>query len=353
MKKLLKLLAATMVAASALAQSTTSTSAVGDKPPFWMLQSQGALRAYAFSQVTRGDANVWGETIVYKENSRTYIEADNDSPNGILHLLSGENGEFSFDIIDPIHDNVGIGANLTDANYNGLFYGYAFGLCAQRVGDSWRLPVADITLRMSDWIPIPVPIEASDARFYYRDDEGNLRWTDWNLNAYRGTVYFPSKYAGHNGQIVLSGKDGTLLIIDIGTGRSIDPVHVGGAAEFGIANYTELSDKGVTGTVWDFQVEADYSDDPTQAPVLWVSLEQGRSLRFTAKVVRGSVIIEIISRGHALNKRTGEIRDFSIPSGSTQLGVDLPGPDVWVIWFDTDQSFNHPPEYPYYGGGKG
>ncbi len=331
-----------------------------EQPQYWMLSSPGALRAYALSRVVSGDSYVWGDTMVYDSASKTWVRIEGDTPHGILFSLGGEEGTLVFKIADPVHDTVNRGGSLNDSHQNQLFYGWEYGVRPVKVGNSWRFPTSTIELQMSSQIPIPVSKDTNSARIFYKDSEGNYRWTEY-MDVWDGMLYFPAEYAGENGQLVLLSNNGSILV-DLRTGQEIVPAQIVTSVQAELANYSHVSDKGLAS--WqklEFGIEADVSNDQSDAPVVWTTLSTARTVKFTMKVVeQNGTVVETPWQAHAFNRNTGVIRPITAtavirPDGSFSepfFEKSLEAGD-WIIWWTTE-SFNQEPDYPYYyGGGKG
>jgi hypothetical protein len=112
--------------------------------------------------------------------------------------------------------------------------------------------------------------------------------------------------------------------------------------------------------VLSFDMKAVWSDDPALAPVVWVNLSKypHRYLKFKVWVQGDTSVVERPVIGHAINRFSGEFKQFSatqtlLPSGQLsepEFNLYLDHAGDWIIWFDFEESFNRPPAPPYYGG---
>ncbi len=222
--------------------------------------SLSQLKGWALEQVTTGEIGMSCHSLADVPGTVTDYGLSRDpateSPNRFtVRLLSQR---FSFSLFD-VRDWVNVHARLS-SNRSTLFEGFYPTKVYDMPGGGTGFRVQGLEMRLSAMIRIPVG-NVTNALLYHRDQWGNVEYVI-PLYVYDGGLYFPSKYAGTEGQIVTWVKrpDGTgysQVAYDLkGKGGRVLPTAATGTVSGSIENSFDLDVAAQDGVIRYFFVTA-------------------------------------------------------------------------------------------------
>lgn len=308
--------------------------------------SFGQLKSWSIDRVTRGIMLIWADTIVFDQDSKTYVQLDRnegESPDEFTRRLL--NYEFKFKLSDS-SDKIQVVVILYGNDNHALFHGSQI-TRTYALGESKRgFVIEDLELFLAEYIWIPVG-SLTDAQINYRDDIGNFQYP-LPVTITDGMMKFPSIYAGRKGQIVGSFIDSSgkyqQVAYDLSlTGKQIPFTEISGTVKGFINNYFES--KAETGWVEKniyINPSAKFGDTP---PVVRVKVIQGAASIPTVVV---NIHMNIIQDGYNIGtaKKASIRSEFAPIDSLTELPVDLNGlvkvtlrPGVYYISLENNKIY--------------
>lgn len=331
------------IAFTAMAQTPPVTPV---PPPTAMpIGSYAQLKVWAMEQVSFAQMSVSAPTyqsLPGEVNSVSGNRQDGESPLAFLERTLRK--EFKFGVLDK-RDLVTVYASAFSRDTNLLFWSNESVSLYNKWDGTYGFGVELLKLHLSDMIALPAGSIIS-ASIYYRDESGQFAWP-LPLTIYQGKIYFPTKYAGREGQLVglyPSGTDYAQVAYDLSKdGKQVKPVVVGGIV------------KGVIDNTFEFHVNKNFVDQN-----IWVSATAEGS-RETPPVVRINVPNNGVQyRFHVSSQITRYGRKIGVPNRAmvrweggaphgvdVQLQIDANGnsylellPGVYWLMLDNDEIYN-------------
>ena len=274
----------------------------------------------------------------------TFVQAGKDDSDirSISILLSESMLDFRVALPEEV---CYFGASMADCNGYQLFYGENHFYLSQD-GEEWSVPqgAADVTLRLVDNVPIPVP-GVQWASLYIKDGNGNTTYR--SIDTRGGYIWFPQSLAnttnaGWTAVLTLyNGKGGK--VYDMTTGEVIPGILVKTGVKTNIERLVPLDDPSVV------------KDTPKSVD------GQGRRNWYQIKITSATIVdfYGITTENEVASRviirpatESGETQSSDIIPGQWKQ-VEL-GEGIYDVWFEYPEFDREEPVVPpYYYGGMG
>ncbi len=221
--------------------------------------SLSQLKGWALEQVTAGEIGMSCPSLADVPGTVTNYGLPRDPaevPNRFAARLLSQ--RFSFSLFD-VRDWINVQARLS-SDRSTLFEGSYPTKVYDMPGGGTGFRIQGLEMRLSAMIRFPVG-NVTNALLYHRDQWGNVEYVI-PLYVYDGGLYFPSKYAGTDGQIVTwvrrpNGAGYSQVAYDLkGNGSRILPTAASGTTSGAIENSFDLDVTAQDGVIRYFFVTA-------------------------------------------------------------------------------------------------
>jgi hypothetical protein len=315
-------------------------------PPASMpVGSYSQLKAYASEQVNFAQMDLWAATyqpVLAEPNVISGTRLEGESPFMFLERVLKHN--FKFKLLDK-RDQIHINGSAYSSNGDLLFWGNETGYVYDRWNGTYGFSISLLKLHLADLIPLPAG-GITNAVIYYRDENGQFAWP-LPLTIYEGKIYFPTKYAGQEGQLIATYKSASgyeQVAYDLSKdGQRVNPILVGNTV------------KGAIDNTFEFNLNTGM---PVQYVVVDATAETGRETPPVVRIVvpdngityRMNVWSRISRYGRwiaapdrAMIRREGTAfagSEVALPvNDSGDIVFDV-GPGVYWLMLDNDQVFS-------------
>lgn len=195
-------------------------------------------------QINFAQMDLWAPTyqsLTEEINAVSGNRQDGESPLAFLERVLKHN--FKFKLLDK-RDQIHVNGGAYSSNWDLLFWGNETGHVYDRWDGTYGFSISLLKLHLADFIPLPAG-GISNAVIYYRDENG---WFNWPipLRIDNGKIYFPTKYAGREGQLIATYKaaNGSYeqVAYDLSKdGKQVKPLLVGNTVKGSIDNTFEFN----------------------------------------------------------------------------------------------------------------
>lgn len=321
--------------------TTTTTTTTAAVPTSMPIGSREAFAAYAYSQVSGGQTQVYGDSMLQATPQSNYFTYWIKDIGQLLPTLSQTN--FSFGVESPA-DPVSTWTQLTNSKWQTFFY------ASQRLNpvhttSGWKIIATPAELRINEWaIPLDFP-NATSARLVFRDANGYI-YDSLQLDVYDGVIYYQTAFVGFGSYLEVTTSDpstGTFVqyAYDVkNKGQQITPTLITGQVPVYIQNLTSFSDAGyAVGVAMNATQFALYADDGSAAvPAVHVVLGGQRPFQLvsranpisgvgTIKYPTSFWVYQLDTDGNLLNQY--EIQ--AAPGGTGSVNVPQLAPGMYNI----------------------
>ena len=340
-----------------VAQVTTTTPiAVTSTAPVFptslpMIQSPATLREYALSRIKRGSISAYSTSILPDSGNVNYVNVTGNDATEIVSLLTSTT--LSFKVANDA-DSVSVYASLDADDWSSVGGGGGQVQLVKTAPNTWAIAPSNFELDIYSWVSIPT-LDATNATVIIRNPDGSVEFID-SMNIYGGRTYYPMKYAGKKGEIILTsyGPDGQVHSQAYKlTGQAITASMIAGRVSVAIANYKKITDAGLsassslTAEIYPILPVGQTSE---QGPVISVQLATSRTVLVYSAIYAPSATTpwQLPKRvWYRLQGETAPTHSFTLTPG-VYLQIVLPA-GIHSIGFDFD-AFEPMPDPPYYGG---
>ncbi|MFM2383970.1 MAG: hypothetical protein RIQ72_542 [Candidatus Parcubacteria bacterium] len=315
-------------------------------PPTAMpIGSYAQLKSYAAEQISFAQMGLWAPTYQSLPGEVNFVSGnrqEGESPFRFLERVL--KSEFRFGLLDK-RDRITVDASVFSKESDFLFWANESAWTYDKGNGAFGFSLELLRLHLADTVALPAG-NITNASIYYRDEYGQFAWP-LPLTIYQGKIYFPTKYAGREGQLVglyPSGAGYSQVAYDLSKdGKQVRPVVVGGMV------------KGAIDNTFEFHVNKDFIDQN-----IWVSATAEGS-RETPPVVRINVPNNGVQyRFHVSSQITRYGRKIGVPNRAmvrweggaphgvdVQLQIDANGnsylellPGVYWLMLDNDEIYD-------------
>ena len=326
---------------------TTETTQIAMPPDSLEIGSLAELRAWAVRQVAGGDIQIWGPAIMWDTKSINYFDFHPEGSTSVDEVLFALHEQMFRVRVTDRTASLTANGNLHNENYMALFSGSAPAI----VSPFGKIVCKGIDLNMLvDFVPIYVGEGVQSA--YVKTDRGGF-----NVNVWNGYIFFPKKYAGKNGMLVLwvRGDDGGGREIgySLTTGKVIPTITITGGTTMKLNDYESFYSKDLAVGETLYVDLCGYLGDGHEAPVASVNIASACTVKFACSIMNtqtkgGSEIFP--SSGWLYKKGTDIKTSIPLTPAMWSEGFELDEGE-WIFCPKTD-IYNSPTEVNS-GGGNG
>ncbi len=214
-------------------------------PPTAMpIGSYAQLKAWAVEQVSFAQMDLWAPTYQSSPGEVNVVSGnrqDGESPFLFLDRVLKQN--FKFKLLDK-RDWIQVYGSAYSSGGEMLFWGQESGHVYDRRDGTYGFSISLLKLHLAESIALPAG-NITNAVIYYRDEYGQFNWP-LPLTIYEGKIYFPTKYAGREGQLIASYKSASgsyeQVAYDLSKdGKQVNPILVGNTVRGSIDNTFEFN----------------------------------------------------------------------------------------------------------------
>lgn len=182
------------------------------------------LKAYALSMVANIDGNLWATSASWKSNyfNVEYAYGDSDFEH-MAQVASEQPLSITADPLDKMNASLSYWCSIP-TKYGSSGYTLFSGSTNFHLVNSngnWVVPeeARRIPLRMSDWIPFPIPgvFDAYIEELNENGDQVDFYDFDWDNRFDRGTgvLFIGREHLNHSGKLIMSCDDGSKVVFDL------------------------------------------------------------------------------------------------------------------------------------------
>jgi hypothetical protein len=248
--------------------------------------SQSELRSWACSQVCGGNIQIYGEPVMWDSLMQTYFDIQGSLADNVVKRLAA----VSFYVrVSDREKSLGTFATLYNKEHMTLFYGYEPATVSEEGKIVWE---KDIDLNEMTY-EVPIYVGQNITSAHVRTDNG---WDNVTVND--GWIYFPSEYAGADGELVL--WDGSREIwYSLSSGAIIPGYIISGSVGVTLSDYQSFSDEGYLSTSPLYVGVKGYVGENHKAPVASVKVTSTRAVKFACSItkimVNGGMEVPVLS----------------------------------------------------------
>lgn len=301
--------------------------------------SQSELRNWACSQVCGGNIQIYGESVMWDSQLKTYFDIQGSLTDNVVNRLKA----VSFYVrVSDREKPLGTFATLYNKEHMTLFYGYEPATVSEEGKIVWE---KDIDLNEMTY-EVPIYVGKNIISASVRTDNG---WDNVTVND--GWIYFPNQYAGADGELVL--WDGSREIwYSLSSGAIIPGYIASGSVGVTFSDYQSFSDEGYDSISPLYVGVKGYVGDNHKAPVASVKVTSTRAVKFACSItkimVNGGENIPVLS-GWLFSNEGNDKMPISLLPGQWVTMTLTPG----EYTFGPDTEIYNKPAPVIIGGEKG
>jgi len=339
-------IAVTPVASETLIPATPSDAVPASLP----IGSPDELRAFAASEVTGGNMQIYGDSMMQDSTLMTYYDTPYDIEMSDQEALEAlQDVEFRVRVTDR-DIPLSVYGNLRNKQGFALFQGFT----TATISPEGEIVTKGINLlnvdNLADWVPIYVGPNVQSA-----DIKTENGWT--SLNVWNGWLFFPKVYAGKkDGALILWVSDGEeyrQVGYSLSNGTQLMTYIASGLVSMKLRDHQSFKDEGMESNAILYVGLEGYVGDGHEAPVASIKITSTRTVMFACSIldtrVKGGVEI-YPSSGCVFKKGSGSKTQIYLTPRQWSEGIELE-PGQW--YFYSKSGLYEMPLPPYCGGGKG